>query len=161
MVELFTIGVYGFAPAAFFEKLKAARIDTFCDIRRRRGVRGSEYAFANSLRLKAELEKVGIRYLHFIDLAPSLELRKRQASADKETHVARRKRSELSPEFIAGYREECLAGFESKGFMEQLGPDARRAVLFCVERLPEACHRSVVAERLSHDLNIPVTHLVP
>jgi len=42
-----TIGVYGFSADAFFEALQRAGVDSFCDIRYRRGVRGSEYAFAN------------------------------------------------------------------------------------------------------------------
>ncbi len=161
MVELFTIGVYGFTPSEFYERLTWAKIDIFCDIRRRRGVRGAEYAFANSARLQAELDKLGIRYLHFLDLAPSTELRKRQASADKKTRTARRKRTELSDEFIAGYVEERLSAFDSKAFIEQLGPAAKRAVLFCVERDPAACHRSIVAERIMQDIGVKVTHLLP
>jgi hypothetical protein len=31
--------------------------------------------------------------------------------------------------------------------------------LFCVEGNPEACHRSLVAERLHEDWGIPVEHL--
>jgi len=36
-------------------------VDTFCDIRARRGVRGSEYAFANHQRLAARLAERNIR----------------------------------------------------------------------------------------------------
>ena len=41
-LELLTIGVYGFDPGGFFGALSAAGVDTFCDVRSRRGVRGSE-----------------------------------------------------------------------------------------------------------------------
>jgi hypothetical protein len=33
--------------------------------------------------------------------------------------------------------------------------------LFCVEREPAACHRSLVAARLSRDLGLDVEHLGP
>jgi uncharacterized protein (DUF488 family) len=35
------------------------------------------------------------------------------------------------------------------------------AALFCVERDPEACHRSLVAERLRAEHGLPVTDLRP
>lgn len=37
-----TIGVYGFDEQSFFQALQDAQIDTLCDIRARRGVRGSD-----------------------------------------------------------------------------------------------------------------------
>jgi len=33
--------------------------------------------------------------------------------------------------------------------------------LFCVEREPAACHRSLLAERLGKDLGIEVEHIIP
>ena len=83
--KIVTIGVYGFDEDSFFDALHKARVDTFCDIRSRRGVRGSIYAFANSLRLQARLADLGIRYLHRKDLAPTQAVRDRQAAADKAT----------------------------------------------------------------------------
>ncbi len=71
MPEFVTIGVYGFDEAGFFQALQDAGVDTFCDIRRRRGVRGSAYAFANSQRLQGRLAELGIRYIYRSDLAPS------------------------------------------------------------------------------------------
>jgi hypothetical protein len=56
MERLFTIGAYGFDADHFFDTLQQANVDLFLDIRRRRGVRGSEYAFANANRLQEELE---------------------------------------------------------------------------------------------------------
>jgi len=47
-LEFVTIGVYGWDAERFFAALKAAQVDTFCDIRDRRGVRGAEYAFATA-----------------------------------------------------------------------------------------------------------------
>ena len=49
MINVFTIGVYGSTENSFFEKLAQSRIDLFCDIRQRRGVRGSQYKYVNSI----------------------------------------------------------------------------------------------------------------
>jgi uncharacterized protein (DUF488 family) len=158
--KIVTLGVYGATETAFFAALRDAGVDTFCDIRARRGVRGSEYAFVNSQRLQAKLAELGIRYLHFKDLAPSEALRKRQYAADKLERVAKRKRTELSELFVSGYREE-RQDFDSRKFIEQLGPDARVVALFCVERAAEACHRSLLAARLHEDIGLEVVHLTP
>jgi len=160
-LRLVTIGVYGFTAEAFFAALQRAGVDTFCDIRWRRGVRGREYAFANSNRLQQRLAELGIRYLHVRELAPSPALRQRQAAADKAEGVAKRKRAALGELFVTAYREERLAAFDSREFVEQLGPNARVVALFCVEREPAACHRSLLAERLQGDLGVEVVHLTP
>jgi uncharacterized protein (DUF488 family) len=159
--EFITIGAHGWEAERFFAALIAARADTFCDLRARRGVRGREYAFANSQRLQARLVELGIRYLHRPDLAPSAATRAEQYAADAATHTAKRQRTILSPEFVASYRRERLAGFDSAGFAADLGAEARVVVLFCVEREPAACHRSLLAERLAHDLGAGVIHLTP
>jgi uncharacterized protein (DUF488 family) len=160
-IRIVTLGVYGFDEPAFFAALRAAGVDTFCDLRARRGVRGSEYAFANRQRLQARLAEAGIRYLHCLELAPSRAQRDRQSAADRADRTAKRKRAELSPEFVALYRAERLAAFDSRAFVERLGPEARVVALFCVERTPAACHRSLVADRLARDLGLEVVHLTP
>lgn len=160
-LKLVTLGVYGFDEAGFFAALQAARTDTFCDIRARRGVRGSDYAFVNSQRLQRRLAELGIRYLHFRELAPSAELRARQAAHDQADRIAKRQRAALSEAFVAGYHAECLDTFDSRRFLEASGADARIVALFCVEREPAACHRSLLAERLRQDLGVEVVHLTP
>jgi uncharacterized protein (DUF488 family) len=40
-------------------------------------------------------------------------------------------------------------------------PTDRAAALMCVERDPEACHRSLIAERLAADDGVELTHLRP
>ena len=50
MAEVLTIGAYGWDAETFFDALVRERVGVFCDLRRRRGVRGPEYAFANSAR---------------------------------------------------------------------------------------------------------------
>lgn len=160
LFRILTIGAYGWTEAAFFAALKEAGVDLFCDIRLRRGVRGREYAFVNSRRLQARLAELGIRYLHVKELAPGKALRERQAAADRARRTAKRQRSELSEAFVAGYREECLACFDARRFIDQVS-GARTVALFCVERAPSACHRSLVAERLEREFGLEVVHLIP
>lgn len=157
--RIVTIGVYGYEEEEFFAALAEARVDLFCDVRRRRGVRGARYTFANSQRLQARLAEMGVRYLHRQDLAPATEMRHAQDAVDKAQKIAKRKREVLSPEFIAVYREQVLADFNSQAFIESLPPSAQVVALFCVERAPEACHRSLLAEKLAHDLGLEVEHI--
>jgi uncharacterized protein (DUF488 family) len=160
-MRVLTIGAYGYNNATFRDALANSGIDTFVDIRRRRGVRGSEYAFANSTHLQALLAELGIPYLHRPDLAPSDDIRRAQASAAAAEGIAYRQRDSLSDPFIAAYEREILDGFDSEAFVESIGPGVESIVLFCVERLPQACHRSLLAVRLERDLGANVEHLVP
>jgi len=57
-MEFYTIGVYNSTEQEYFKKLTDNNIDTFCDIRQRRGVRGSQYSFVNSNRLQAKLNEL-------------------------------------------------------------------------------------------------------
>jgi uncharacterized protein (DUF488 family) len=161
MIEFVTIGVYGFDAERFFRALVDAHVDTLCDIRRRRGVRGADYAFANSRRLQERLASLNIRYLHRIDLAPADDLREKQAKVDEQTHTARRQRKLLSDQFVAGYRDTVLAGFDGVRFVAEFGPTAHVVALLCVEREPAACHRSLLADYLHTTPGVAVRHLTP
>ncbi len=161
MNKIVTIGAIGYSAEAFFRALRAAEVDTFVDVRRRRAVRGADYAFANSQRLQARLAELGIRYLHRLDLAPPSSARERQAAADKATGIARRKRTELSPTFIDSYEREVLSGFDPQTLRDELPDDARVIALMCVEREPAACHRSLLAARLGDAWGLEVEHLTP
>jgi uncharacterized protein (DUF488 family) len=161
MNKVVTIGVIGYDAERFFRALQDGGVDTLIDIRRRRAVRGREYAFANSQRLQARLAELGIRYLHRLDLAPTPVLRETQHAADHAAGVARRKRTELSPAFIAAFERDVLGHFDMQSFEDALPADAQTVALLCVEREPAACHRSLVADRLSADLGVPITHLTP
>ena len=161
MNSIITIGAIGFTAETFFQALLEARVDTFVDIRRRRAVRGRDYAFANSQRLQARLAELGIHYLHRLDLAPPDAARERQAAADKTAGIARRKRTELSPAFIEVYERDVLAHFDPQSLLDDLPDGAATVALMCVEREPAACHRSLLAERLRHELGVEVIHLAP
>lgn len=159
--KIVTIGVYGFDEDSFFQALCKAKVDTFCDIRSRRGVRGSTYAFANSLRLQGRLAELGIRYLYRKDLAPTKTVRDRQVAADKATKTAKRKRTVLGEAFIAAYHTECLTAFDPDSLLEDLEENAQVVALFCVEKDPEACHRSLVADKLAKELRLEVENILP
>ena len=141
-IKIVTIGVYGFDEAGFFNALCKATVDTFCDIRSRRGVRGATYTFANSKRLQARLAELGIQYIYRKDLGPTKAVRDKQAAADKATKTAKRKRTELGKAFIQAYHTECLDAFEPQSLLDELELDAQVVALFCVETSPAACHRS-------------------
>jgi putative nucleic acid modification protein with dual OB domain len=57
--KIVTIGAYGFDKESFFQALLDAKVDTFCDLRMRRGMRGSTYAFVNSSSLQSRLGELG------------------------------------------------------------------------------------------------------
>jgi uncharacterized protein (DUF488 family) len=160
METLFTIGVYGFTPERFFGALEAAGIDCFLDIRRRRGVRGREYAFANAGRLQEELESRHIAYRHILALAPEQETRDLQSRQDTEEGVPRRQRVVLGQAFVEDYEQRTLRPYDFDPLVADLR-DCKRPVLFCVERSPRACHRGLVAGRLAEITGVPVEHLTP
>ncbi len=108
MAAIATIGVYGFERATFLAALTGAEVDLVLDVRQRRGVRGSEYAWANARRLQASLEETGIGYSHLKELAPTTELRQAQYRADDRRGEGKRSRTLLAPEYASGYTEEIL-----------------------------------------------------
>lgn len=156
-----TIGGYGFSEDKFFAALGARNVDTFVDVRQRRGLRGRRYAFLNSTRLQDRLGRLGIRYVHLRELAPTSALRYTQKKSDAELGIEKRRRKELSPAFIHAYEEEILAGFRADDFFAKLSTDSTVVAVFCVEGAPEACHRSLIARRLELDDRITVEHVRP
>jgi uncharacterized protein (DUF488 family) len=155
-----TIGVYGFTAANFLGALHAANVRQLLDVRQRRGVRGTEYAWANAARLQAALENAGIEYRHHKELAPTTELRHLQYREDERLGVGKRTRSELAPEYVERYTKEILDRVDLGPIVEEMPADGA-AVLFCVERDPEACHRSLIAARLASEHGVSITHLRP
>jgi uncharacterized protein (DUF488 family) len=155
-----TIGVYGFTVAKFLGALHAANVRQLLDVRQRRGVRGTEYAWANAVRLQAALENAGIEYRHHRELAPTTELRQLQYREDERLGVGKRTRSELAPEYVERYMKEILDRVDLGPIVEEMPADGA-AALFCVERDPEACHRSLIAERLASEHGVSITHLRP
>ena len=156
-----TIGVYGFDEQNFFQALQRARIDTLCDIRARRGVRGSEYTFANSERLQQKLAGLNIRYIHLKQLAPSDEIRQRQAEEDRRAKISKRQRTRLGEAFQEAYKQSILGNLDAEDVLRQMGEGAERIALLCVEREPVACHRSLLAAWLRERVGVAVEHITP
>jgi uncharacterized protein (DUF488 family) len=155
-----TIGVYGFTLAGFLDKLDAAGVRHMLDVRQRRGVRGSQYAWANSLRLQAALADAGVAYRHHPELAPTTELRQLQYREDARLGVGKRSRVELAADYRERYTTEILDRVDLGSLLAQQ-PAGEVFALLCVERDPEACHRSVIAERLAREHAVRITHLRP
>ena len=160
MHNVATIGVYGFTVQTFLERLREADVGQLLDVRQRRAVRGSDYAWANSARLQAALVDADIEYCHHKELAPTTELRQLQYREDDRRGVGKRSRTQLAREYRERYVAEILDRADLDAVVAEL-PNERTAVLMCVERDPEACHRSLIAERLAADYGIDVTHLRP
>jgi len=158
--RLVTVGVYGFTAEQFLAALDRAEVDVLLDVRQRRGVRGPEYAWANSRRLQQALTDHGIAYEHLKELAPTSEIRAGQYAADAAAGEGKRTRTELSDDFKRAYVERILEPADLKGLLAGFD-DSITAALLCVERDPRACHRSLIAERLAADHGVPVEHLVP
>jgi uncharacterized protein (DUF488 family) len=159
-VRVLSTGVYGADERSFFAALERAHADVVLDVRRRRAVRGAHYAYANASRLVAGLDERGIAYRHLLALAPDLEMLALQHAADARAHRRYAERTRLAPEYLERYAKvlqafdfEALAG-ELKAF--------RAPTLLCVERIPEACHRHLVAPRLARALGTnEIVHLTP
>ncbi len=159
--RLITIGVYGFHEEGFYAALAGSGVSCLIDIRRRRGVRGPQYAFANARRLQAGLAERGIDYRHLLELAAPAELIRLQGEADRRSGEGQRGRTHLSPEFLAGY-ERMLAGAEAQAALASIAPSGDPPALLCVEAVPEACHRSLVADALARaHPEARVVHLTP
>jgi uncharacterized protein (DUF488 family) len=159
-VTVFTIGVYGFDQPTFLAALEEAGVGLLLDVRQRRGVRGSEYAWANSARLQAALAGAGIEYRHHKELAPTTELRRLQYAEDERRGVGKRSRVELAPEYRERYVHEILDRVDLRPIVASLPTDAGAALL-CVERDPEACHRSLIADRMASEHGVSIGHLKP
>jgi uncharacterized protein (DUF488 family) len=155
-----TIGVYGWTVESWLDALRAADVALVVDVRQRRGVRGTEYAWANAQRVQAALAEAGIDYDHRKDLAPTTELRHLQYAEDDRLGVGKRSRELLADAYRERYLREILDRVDLEALVRDLPLDHATA-LMCVERDPEACHRSLVAERLEVERGVTVLHLRP
>lgn len=159
-MKFFTIGVFNSTGREFFDKLIQNRIDMFCDIRQRRGVRGSKYSFVNSNKLQEKLADLGISYAYIEGLTPTREIRDVQKQIDLKKHELITERQSLGKAFTAEYKSRILDHFDFNSFLETLGKQgSKRIVFFCVEEIANACHRSLVAERLRDQFHYVVTDL--
>jgi len=102
-----TIGVYGFDISSFLETLREAEVGLVLDVRQRRGVRGREYAWANSLRLQASRRgRDRLRAPHRAGAHD--ELRELQYREDAGWRWASGSRAQLADEYRERYNSEIL-----------------------------------------------------
>ncbi|MDQ2652717.1 MAG: DUF488 domain-containing protein [Chloroflexota bacterium] len=160
-MKVFTIGVYGWDEEDFAQAIRDTAPGAFVDVRRRRGLRGATYAWANSTRLQATLAELGIPYVHRLDVAPSDATRHIVAKDAIADGIGYRERTILSQEYLDAYGQEVLVTFDAQAFVGSLGADVESIMLFCVERAPAACHRSLLAEQLARQHGAEVVHLLP
>ena len=158
MPRIATIGVYGFDGPGFVAALDDAGVTRIIDVRQRRGVRGSQYAWANAQRLQRRLADNHIGYAHHDELAPTTELRELQYRADDRTGVGKRSRQQLSPEYVARYTAEILDRAPLQDLIDDL-PVHGQGALLCVEAAAAACHRSLIAQRLADRFGFTVEDL--
>ena len=154
-----TIGVYGASLDSFLAALAGADVRLVVDVRQRRGVRGREYAWANSLRLQAALAEASIEYRHQRELAPTTELRQLQYREDARLGEGKRNRSVLAPEYTRRYLVEILDRVDMDAFAASL-PREHASALLCVEREARACHRSLIAARLTREHGARIVDLI-
>jgi len=154
-----TIGVYGATLESFLAALAEADVGLVLDVRQRRGVRGREYAWANSLRLQAALADASIGYRHHRELAPTTELRRLQYREDDRLGEGKRSRTVLAPEYRRRYVREILDAVDLDAFAASL-PREYASALLCVERDARACHRSLIAARLAAEQGARVVELI-
>lgn len=160
MTNILTIGVYNSTEESYFQKLVKNKVDVFCDIRQRRGVRGSQYKYVNSNYLQNKLAELGIKYIYIKELAPNNEIRQKQKNADKLNNETKKIRTSLGQVFINEYKKQILDNFDLDILVNKLKEvGAQNPVFFCVEEKAEACHRSLVAKSLSNKLGVTVINL--
>ena len=132
--RLHTIGYEGKTVAEFLAQLTAAGVSLLVDVR---AVAASRRPGFSKTSLAAALREVGIDYLHLRALGTPKDGRE----------AARRGQGARMREIYA----RQLATPEAELAMVQLEASARErpSALLCFEAAAAACHRAVIAERLS------------
>ena len=155
-----TIGDVRLDVGRFLRALRAADVRVLIDVRQRRGVRGSEYAWANSARCRRPWVRPASNTAITRSWRRPPSCGKLQYREDAKSGAGKRSRTELAPEYRDRYTSEILSQVDLAAFVASLPSDGTTALL-CVERDPEACHRSLIAERLAAKHGLSVTHLRP
>ena len=142
---VFTIGYEGATPDDLLAALKTAGVSTLIDVRDRPQSR--KPGFSKRL-LGAAVEAAGLAYVHLGVLGNPKEGRE-AARAGREADVRRIVLARLGG--AEGEKGLTVAALLAR----QEGP----VCLLCLERDPERCHRTLVAERLAARLGAEVRHL--
>ena len=144
---LATIGYEATTVDAFLATLQGAEVTLLVDVRAVASSRRPGFA---KTRLAANLDTVGIAYLHLRDLGTPADGR---AAARTGQHDEMRR---IFGEHLATERaQEALASLAE---LVRAGP---RVCLLCFEADPAHCHRSLVADALRALVPVDITHLAP
>ena len=144
---LATIGYEGTTVDAFLATLQGAEIALLVDVRAVASSRRPGFA---KTRLAANLDTVGIAYLHLRDLGTPSDGR---AAARAGQHAEMRR---IFGEHLATDRAQSALGS-----LAELVRSGRRVCLLCFEADPAHCHRSLVADALGALVPVQVTNLMP
>ena len=143
---LATIGYEATTVDAFLDTLRGAEVALLVDVRAVASSRRPGFA---KTRLAANLETVGIAYLHLRDLGTPADGR---AAARAGQHGEMQR---IFGEHLATDRaQEALASLAEL-------VSGQRVCLLCFEADPAHCHRSLVADALRALVPVDVTHLMP
>ena len=143
--KIVTLGVYGFTEAGFFAALQRGGRGHVL----RHPLRGAACAGANTPSSTASACKrsspnSASAICTVKELAPSRALRQRQYAADKaERHRQAQARRAERAFRLPGIARNACAHSTAGSLSSNWGRSARVVALFCVERAPAACHRSL------------------
>lgn len=144
---LATIGYEGTTVDAFLATLQAAEVALLVDVRAVASSRRPGFA---KTRLAANLDMVGIAYLHLRDLGTPADGR---AAARAGQHDEMRR---IFGEHLATERAQAALAA-----LAELVRAGQRVCLLCFEADPAHCHRSLVADALRALVTVQVTNLMP
>jgi uncharacterized protein (DUF488 family) len=144
MKKIFTIGFTKKSAKQFFNLLQKNKIDLIADVRLNN--KGQLAGFTKEKDFKFFLSLFNIEFIHLIDFAPTKELRNSYHSDwDFET-----------------YKNNYLKLIKSRSAVKnltQLNISHNNVCLLCSEPKAEKCHRSLAANEIAKEFNIPVIHL--
>lgn len=141
---LTTIGYEGARPDDFVRSLCVAGVDLIVDVRDR--AQSRRPGFSKSV-LQLSLTGAGIGYVHLRDLGDPKAGREAARAGDLK-------------KFVQIY-SKVLETEEARAALEWVAEAAqtKTVCLLCYERDPKACHRTLVAERISAITGLKARHL--
>ena len=144
-MKLATVGYERDTQGSVIDRLKTAGVELVIDVR---AVASSRKAGFSKTLLSASLNAEGIGYIHL-----------RELGTPKPGRIAARKGqiAEMH-EIFKAHMAEPAAQLELAKATE-LVRDGGKVALLCYEADAEACHRSIVAERIRETLNCEIENL--
>jgi uncharacterized protein (DUF488 family) len=144
-MKLATVGYERDTQPAVIDRLKQAGVELVIDVR---AVASSRKAGFSKTLLSASLNAEGIGYVHLRELGTP----KPGRIAARKGHVAE------MHEIFKAHMAEPAAQLELAKATE-LVRDGQKVALLCYEADAQACHRTIVAERICETLNCEIENL--